>query len=163
VCNSIIPRWQDKISVFELFNEPNDWAGGSSAQMPYQTFAELLQSVYELKYNFGWSAQLVSGPLFSFDGDDASSFLYNTYVYGMENLAWDWFHENVGQYPLDGIGYHVYTTQGSTNAQEIQDGLRRNLDAIWKNGVLAGEQYRFGADVNKQIWVSEWGYGSGNI
>jgi hypothetical protein len=162
VCNSIIPRWQSQIQVFELFNEPNDWVGGDSAQLPPHYFAELLQSVYELKFNFGWSATLVSGPLFSHDFDDGSSYLYSTYVEGMETLAWDWFHENTGQYPLDGIGYHIYTTQGSSSSQEVQAGMKKNLDAIWNNGVLAGERYRFpGQQVNKQLWISEWGYGSG--
>jgi hypothetical protein len=29
---SIVGRFKDKISVWEFFNEPNDWAGGSSSQ-----------------------------------------------------------------------------------------------------------------------------------
>lgn len=108
-CSDIIPRWQDKvrdivlwpsnsiqIHVFELFNEPNDWAGGNSAQMTPYWFAKLLQSAYELKYYNHWSALLISGPLFSFDGTDASDYLYDTYVAGMTQLAWDWFHANAG-------------------------------------------------------------------
>lgn len=96
-CSDIIPRWQDKVRVFELFNEPNDWAGGNSAQMTPFWFAKLLQSVYELKFYNHWSAMLVSGPLFSFDGTDASDYLFSTYEAGMTQLAWDWFHQNAGK------------------------------------------------------------------
>jgi len=162
--SDIISRWQDKIPVFELFNEPNDYAGGNSAQMTPYWFAKLLQSVYEQKYYQKWSALLISGPLFSFDGTDASDYLYQTYFQGMTTLAWDWFHQNAGTYPLDGIGYHIYTTQGSTDPVTVTNGLVKNLNGIWKNGIVAGESIR-ASDPNpsKSIWVSEFGWGSNNI
>jgi hypothetical protein len=163
-CTDIITRWQDRVHVFELFNEPNDWAGGSSSQMTPYWFAKLLQTIYEQKYYNHWPALLVSGPLFSFDGTDASDYLYNTYVAGMTQLAWDWFHQNAGTYPLDGIGYHIYTTQGSTDPGTVSAGVNKNLAGIWKNGVVAGESYRVPNPYpKKQLWISEYGWGSKNV
>lgn len=163
--SDIITRWQGVVKVYELFNEPNDWAGGTTAQMTPYWFAKLLQSVYEMKYYNHWPATLISGPLFSFDGTDASDYLYQTYVAGMTMLAWDWFHQYAGTYPLDGIGYHIYTTQGSTDPNTVASGINKNLNGIWQNGVLRGERYRFpNSDPgNKKLWVSEYGWGSTNV
>jgi hypothetical protein len=149
--------------VFELFNEPNDWAGGTTDQMTPYWFASILQSVYQLKYYNNWSATLISGPLFSFDGTDASDYLYQTYVTGMEQLAWDWFYQYAKTYPLDGIGYHIYTTQGSTDPDTVSNGLLKNLNGIW-GAIVRGESYRFSnPNPNKKIWVSEYGWGSDNV
>jgi len=163
-CNDIVPRWQNNVTVFELFNEPNDWAGGSSAQMTPNVFAQVLQACYQGKHYGGWTAKLISGPLFSFDGTDASDYLYNTYVQGCTTLAWDWFYQHAGTYPLDGIGYHIYTTQGSTDPNTVEQGIIKNLNGIWNNGVVPGESYRFSnPNPNKQLWISEYGWGSANV
>jgi hypothetical protein len=50
--------------------------------MTPHVFAQILQAAYEKKHYGGWTAKLISGPLFSFDGTDASEYLYNTYVEG---------------------------------------------------------------------------------
>jgi hypothetical protein len=160
-CVDIISRWQDRISVFELFNEPNEWAGGTTAQMTPYYFAALLQSVYQRKLYYRWTASLISGPLFSFDGSDASDYLYQTYLCGMTQLHWDWFYQNANTYPLDGIGYHISTTQGSTDGPTVKAGILKNLNGIW-GAIISGESYRF-SNPNpntKKIWVSEYGWGS---
>ena len=79
-----------KKKVFELFNEPNDWNGGETAQVPSNYFACYLASIYKQKINYKWNdIELISGPLFSFDQNTASSYLYQTYINGINHWGWE--------------------------------------------------------------------------
>lgn len=74
------------------------------------------------------------------------------------------FYATVGTYPLDGVGYHIYTTQQSVDPNEVIAGLRSNLVGLWSNGIVAGESFRFpNQSPNKDIWISEYGWGSLNV
>jgi len=141
---SIVGRFKDKVKVWEFFNEPNDWAGGSSSQVTPYYFATFLQNAYEIKYYGGASWKnltFVSGPLFSHDGDTGRQYIYDTYVAGTTQLAWDWYHQHAGSYPIDALGYHIYVAQGTTDAGTVKGKVKANLDAFW-SGVTSGENYR---------------------
>jgi len=147
------------VKVFELLNEPNDWSGGSSALVPAKYFAKFLQVVYESKYYGKWNdVKLVSGPLFTHDGDNGYQYIYDTYTSGMNDWAWDWFHANAGTYPLDALGLHLYVAQGTSDKNIVTSKINANVRAFWQ-GVQDGENYRgLEPSVNKSIWISEIGW-----
>ena len=157
----IVDHFKSRIRVWEIINEPNDYAGGTSARFTPHAFAKILQDTYlAVKHDAGhdadrcWQVQLVSGPLFSFDGTDASTYLQQVYDAGRSELAWDYTHQATGSYPLDGVGYHVYVAQGSDSAvSDVTANTTANLDAMWST-ITANE----GADTAKQLWVSEYGW-----
>ncbi len=162
----IVDHFKDRIRHYEIINEPNDWAGGSSARITPRAYAKLLQDTdLAVKHDAGhiedrcWQVNLISGPLFSFDGNSSADYLAEAYDIGKNQLAWDYTHEVTGSYPLDGIGYHMYVAQGldSSNA-DVRDEMFANLGAVWN--VVAGYE---GADTPKQIWVSEYGWEAGVV
>jgi hypothetical protein len=156
---AIVDHFKDRVRVWELFNEPNDWAGGSSARLPAWRFAELLQETYlAIKHHGGhaadpcWQVTLLSGPLFSFDGVTGAEYLADTYWYGRNTLAWDWTHEATGRYPLDGVGYHLYVGQGLDSSRgDVAASLLANLDAV--DAVVRANE---GSSL--PIWISELGW-----
>lgn len=160
---TIIDHFRDRIRVWELFNEPNDWAGGTSARLPAYRFAQLLQDTYlAVKHDGGhlddpcWQVTLLSGPLFSFDGTPADTYLAETYDAGRNQLAWDFTRQATGSFPLDGVGYHMYVAQSAGDSlADVQAGIGANLTAI-RDVVIANELE--GAATPKQIWVSEFGW-----
>lgn len=151
---AIVGHFKDRIRVYEIINEPNDWAGGTSARFPARAFAKILQDTYlEVKHHTGhiddrcWQVDLVSGALFSFDDTSGAQYLSDVYSIGKNELAWDWTHEATGSYPLDGVGYHMYVAQGSDSPVDaVRTSMRANLDEI--TAVAGG----------KPIYVSEWGF-----
>lgn len=156
---TIVDHFKDRVRTWELFNEPNDWAGGDSARLPAWRFAELLQSTYlAIKHDAGhagdpcWQVTLLSGPLFSFDGVASADYLADTYWYGKNTLAWDWTHAETGHYPLDGVAYHIYVGQGlDSSRDDVAAAVRANVGAI-DDVVRANE----GASL--PIWISEYGW-----
>ena len=162
----IVDHFKSRIRVYEIINEPNDWAGGTTARFTPRAYAKILQDTYlAVKHDAGhindrcWQVKLVSGPLFSFDGTSGASYLQQTYAIGKNQLAWDYTRSVTGSYPLDGIGYHMYVAQGldSSNA-DVRSSMLANLSAIW-NVVTSYE----GAATEKQIWVSEYGWEAGVV
>jgi hypothetical protein len=158
---SIVDHFKDRVRIYESFNEPNDWAGGSSAQLQPYWFAAALQNVYlNVKYFNGhegdssWDVTLVSGPLFSHDQDNGASYLASVYEAGRSQLAWDWCHSTYGTYPLDGVGYHLYVAQGTTDAALVTNAMNGNLGAIY-NQLTALE-----GSSTKKLWISELGWSS---
>jgi hypothetical protein len=162
----IVDHFKNRIRVYEIINEPNDWAGGTTSRFTPRAYAKILQDTYlAVKHDAGhiddrcWQVQLVSGPLFSFDGNSSASYLQEAYSIGTNQLAWDYTHDATGSYPLDGIGYHMYVAQGldSSNA-DVRAQVNANLGAVW-NVVTSYE----GAGTAKQIWVSEYGWEAGVV
>lgn len=157
----VVDHFRDRVRVFESFNEPNDWAGGTTHKVHPYWMAKMLQEVFlNTKYfnghwgNSAWQVTLVSGALFSFDLTTAADYLSDVCWYGKFTLAWDWIHEQTGSYPLDGIGYHIYVAQDQSQLNEIETRVNNHLDEIW-NVVTAYE-----GTTAKQIWVSEIGWPS---
>jgi hypothetical protein len=162
----IVDHFKNRVRVFEIINEPNDWAGGTTSRFTPRAYAKILQDTYlAVKHDAGhisdrcWQVQLVSGPLFSFDGNSSASYLQQAYTIGKNQLAWDYTHAETGSYPLDGIGYHMYVAQGldSSNAN-VRTEMNANLGAVWN--VVASYE---GANTAKRIWVSEYGWEAGVV
>lgn len=157
----IVDHFKDRVRVYEVINEPNDWAGGTTARFTPRAFAKILQDTYlAVKHHDGhidercWQVDLVSGPLFSFDGNSSADYLAQTYAIGRNELAWDWTKANAGSFPLDGIGYHLYVAQGpESSLADVRASMHANLDEVW-NVVVANE----GAATGKQFWISEYGF-----
>ena len=145
---AIIDHFENRVRVFELVNEPNDWAGGSSARIPAATFAAMIADTYHaVKHGDRCSdVTIVSGPLFSFDDNASADYLDQVYA------AW-----GAPPYPLDGIGYHMYVAQGlDSTDDDVRTQMTANLSAIWD--VVAAH-----GDTDKRIWVSEYGWQAGVV
>ncbi len=156
---AIVGHFKDRVRIYEIINEPNDFAGGSSARFTAGSFAKLLQETYlAVKHHDGhiddrcWQVDLVSGALFSFDDNSGADYLAQVYSVGKNQLAWDWTHEATGSYPLDGVGYHMYVAQGlDSPLSSVRTNMHANLDAM-TNVVVANE------GTTKPFYVSEWGF-----
>lgn len=156
----IVGHFKDRIRIYESFNEPNDWAGGSTAQVQPHWFARMLEEIYlGVKYEDGhssdssWQVDLISGPFFSHDLDNAASYFQGVIDAGKDDLHWNEVKTKTGSYPLDGLGYHIYVKQGSSDPSDIRNKMKSNLDAIW--GVFKGLE---GEATPKKIYVSEVGW-----
>jgi hypothetical protein len=156
---AIVGHFKDRIRHYEIINEPNDWAGGSSSRFSPREFAKILQDTYlEVKHHAShiddrcWQVNLVSGALFSFDDNSSAQYLSDVYAIGKSELAWDWTHEATGSYPLDGVGYHMYVAQGSDSpVDSVRSAMQANLDEM-RNVVVGYE------GIAKPFYVSEWGF-----
>ena len=160
----VVDYFKDRIRVYESYNEPNDWQGGTMQKVHPHWFAKILQDVYlNTKYfnNHGgdqsWQVTLVSGPLFTSDignGGDGGQYINDTYYEGINNLAWSWIHQQTGSYPLDGLGMHIYAEQGSSDASTITSAINANIDGFWNNVT------NYEGNTSKKIWLSEIGWQS---
>ena len=156
--DNIISRFGDRVKVYELFNEPNDWAGGSDAQVPPRYFAQYLADIYQQIKIIRVRDDIIlnSGPLFTHDLDTGAGYLQNTYSAG-KNLTgdddWDTVKTQTGTYPLDGVGYHIYVAQGTGEKSQIENKLHNNLSAV--------ESVISSLDPGKKLWISEFGWGTG--
>lgn len=173
---TIVGHFKDRVQVYESFNEPNDWAGGSSAQVEPRYFAYMLQEIYlNVKHRDGhtsdssWQVTLVSGPMFTHDigggGDLGDSYFTSAANAGKNGdaaipaLDWDNVKTLTGSYPYDGIGYHIYVEQGSTTASAIAARLSLHLNSM----MSAVDAIEGGAGHGKKFWISEIGWGSNHV
>lgn len=157
----IVDMFKDRVRVFESFNEPNNWTNSSTAIVHEAWFAKMLQEIYlNTKYYNNhnldslWQVTLVSGALFTFDLNTGGQYMEDTYWYGKNVWAWDWTHQNAGTYPLDGLGQHIYVEQASSNVATVTAAMNTNLNDFWNKA------YTYEDDLNKQIWISEFGWES---
>jgi hypothetical protein len=157
----IVEHFKDRIRIYESFNEPNNWASGTTTPtvLPYW-FARMLERIYRaVKVENGhmtdttWQVTLVSGPVFSHDQDTVASYFTQVYSEGIDNLGWKALKNAIGTYPLDGIGYHIYVAQGTTNYNTIRQKMLGNINAIW-DVVTTYE----GSGTAKKLWISEFGW-----
>jgi hypothetical protein len=130
-----------------------------------QWYAYILQDIYlNVKYfnshwnDAAWQVNLISGALFTFDANDGSQYLDDTYWYGKNVWAWDWTHQQTGSYPLDGTGMHLYVEQGSSVPSTVTTALNKNLNGMWSK-ITSWE----GSSTPKKIWISEFGWESANV
>jgi len=162
----IVGHFRDRVRIYESFNEPNNWASGTTTPtVPAYWFARMLERIYsDVKVENGhttdttWQVTLVSGPLFSHDQDTVASYFTQVYSEGINNLGWKALKSATGTYPLDGIGYHIYVAQGTTDVNTIQQKMLGNINAIW-NVVTTYE----GSNTAKRLWVSEFGWSSDSL
>ncbi|MSP60716.1 MAG: hypothetical protein EXR72_10315 [Myxococcales bacterium] len=160
----IVDHFKDRVRVYETFNEPNNWRFGTMQPevSPYY-FAAMQQKIWLAVRHDGGRDQdpcnqvaIVSGGLFSFEGTDATDYLKQVYAEGRSKLAWDWMLQNVGTYPLDGVGYHIYVGQGmQATPQTVAAATTKNAAAAF--AALASKEPD-GAQTKKRIWLSEYGW-----
>lgn len=154
---AIVDRYKDRVRVWETINEPNDYAGATSARVPPDAFARLHARLYdEIKRAHAgdacWDVRVVTGPLFSFDDASSADYLDRTIAAGRAGGRWKAVRDALGHDPIDGIGYHLYVAQGSGSpASDVGAKGGANLDAI--DAVLA----KYGI-TGAQEWVSEIGW-----
>lgn len=134
---NIVGHYKERVRFYELVNEPNDFAGGSSARFTPAQFAKILRDTRAIVKGTNpdrcQDVQLVSGPLFSFDGNSGADYLQQTFA-------------AAGSVPVDAIGYHMYVAQGTgSTTADVRTQMLANLSAI-------------GAVSDKPIWVSEYGW-----
>lgn len=157
----IIEHYEGRIHVFETFNEPNNYAPGtSSATLDASSFAHLLARLYTaVKIDRASDAclakdvRLVSGPVLSFDGTTAADYVNATYAAGKSSWGWDDIRAQTGSYPLDGLGYHVYVAQDGPDTATVAGAVATNVDAAY--AAMASNE---GGATSKLLWVSEFGW-----
>lgn len=146
---AIIDHFKNRVRTFELINEPNDYAGGTSARFTPHAFALAVQATYQaVKRDHAgdrcWQVSLVSGPLFSFDGTTAADYLDQV------------FSEWAGDVPIDGVGYHMYVAQGlDSSTADVGTQMRANLTALSQTITAHG--------LDLPIWVSEFGWQAATV
>jgi|GEM_PF-1811188 len=132
---TIARMFGDKISVFESFNEPDDWKrdeqpGWSEASKNWVHpgwFATLLQAVHQaVRSDPGLShIHIVSGPLQGLDVNNnaGAEYLSRTYAEGKKRYKWG---DPGVPFPFDGVGYHLYIAEGERN--NVGQALRIKYD-----------------------------------
>jgi len=159
----IVDHFRDRVRVYETFNEPNNWRDSKTKRPAVAPlyYAKELQEIYlNTKYynnrNNDPCAQvtIVSGALFSSEDTDAADYWNQVVDAGRNTLAWDWMHANVGSWPYDGIGYHVYVGQDpAATTASIASATQTNLDGIWAAVTSRDDQA-----ASKKLWLTEFGW-----
>lgn len=158
---AIVDHFKDRVQIFESFNEPNDWAGGTSSQVEPRWFARYLESIYRaikidnnrLNDPVWQNITLVSGPLFTHFHDTGANYFTQTWQAGKNQLEWDTIRSITGSYPFDGVGIHIYVAEGNEPDNELTSLTKRNLDAMY-NSLVSLE----GAGTQKKFYNSEFGW-----
>jgi hypothetical protein len=159
----IVDHFRDRVRVFETFNEPNNWRDSVSKRPAVSPlyYAKELQEIYlNTKYYNGRAGDpcaqvtIVSGALFSSEDTDAADYWNQVVDAGRNTLAWDWMHANVGSWPYDGVGYHIYVGQSAdATTSSIASATQTNLDGIWSAVTARDDQAAF-----KKLWLTELGW-----
>ena len=157
----ILDHFMNRIRVYESFNEPNDWAGGASAQLPPDAFARNLARLYRAtkgdpsrKEDPAWqSLVLVTGPLFTHIFDNGASFWRQTFQAGIDHHGWEEIRNDLGSYPYDGIGIHYYIKEGAESASETVAAIKASADAM-----MAVTDSFEGPGHSKRFYCSEFGF-----
>jgi len=159
----IVGHFKDRVKVYESFNEPNDWAGGTTSQVEPHWFAKYLEAIYRgVKVENGhledptWQeVVLVTAPLFTHPTGPGGDYFTRTWQAGTTKLGWNDVKTVTGSYPFDGVGIHVYVAQGEEPDEELVSQTKNNLDSMHQSLVkLEGEETK------KQFYLSEFGWNS---
>ncbi len=160
-CTTVVGRLRGRVAVFELVNEPNDWAGQTRARVAPYWQALILKRVYErVKLDHAgdpsWQVTLVSGAILSLHGVHGDDYLAAVYKEGRAHHGWDALRARAGRFPLDGVGYHIYDAQDPNDPPSAVAGaFKPHLDAI-----SAALKANDPEAATKKLWVSEWGWRS---
>jgi hypothetical protein len=161
----IVARFHGRIRVFESFNEPNDWYGGSSPLVKQPAwFAFMMTEIYaRVKSRFP-DVTLVSGPVLGSwsNHNEARSYLNEAYRFGGQALGWA-----PGNIPFDGVGYHIYVSEGLYKLEdaysrfnyydEAEQNYATFLGGIWQTIAQHEGPHR------KKLWISEYGWESKHL
>lgn len=156
--SKIVHFFGGKLEGMEIFNEPNDYMGGSTHQVAPETMAFFLTKVIEAtnKRPRRKKLSLVSGPLFSHDlydnvwADSGAEYLYNMLYAGFNTHGW-----TQDSLPFGEVGYHIYVAQGSSNPNHVINGIILNLDVMKE---VLGE-----FQIYTSLSISEVGWQSGIV
>jgi hypothetical protein len=154
----IVDRYRGKIFVYEAVNEPNGWHGGSKALVHPRWFAYLMNTLYQLIRPRERGMRLISGPLEATYVNNNEAAIYLNSVYRAGNWA-------AADVPWDGVGYHLYVgerpddppgSDGSARPEDIRQTYTLFLNQMW--AVIQ----KYEPNTRKKLWVSEFGWASGN-
>ncbi|HZV02147.1 MAG TPA: cellulase family glycosylhydrolase, partial [Planctomycetota bacterium] len=160
-CAEAVGQLKDRVAVFEVMNEPNDWAGGTTARVSAYWQALVLRRVYERvklahATDPSWQVTLLAGPEFSSVQTLGDGYLQDVFQEGIAHHGWSTLLQSSGTYPLDGVAYHIYELEDSGDApSSVAAVFGAHLDAI--HAVLQAQDPGW---ASKEIWISEFGWQS---
>lgn len=159
----IAKHFEGRIPAWEIWNEPNCWSDnpapgvftGCSFIYP-SNFAALLTHCHsQVHYYNRVDVQVVSGGLFGHDlggfgtGPAGVDYLNSTYDTGINRTGkFAWAKRTYGQYPLDGVGQHIYINQGGALSTTW---FTTYLD--WVQGAVKRWE-----GASKPTWLTEFGW-----
>ncbi len=156
----VVEQLQDVVTVYESFNEPDDWHGGGRNWIHPRWFARMLQAVYDnvkVKRRIK-GVTLVTGPLQGLDinANGAAPYLRDTYGAGQEFFGWG----VKGPFPFDGIGYHLYIIEGYTADWEEHVRKTKERFQTYVGGMMDVIHDAEGPLSRRRLYVSEMGWQS---
>lgn len=156
----IVQMFQNEVDVFESFNEPDDWHHADRAWVHPSWFAVLLQAVHDkVRGELGIRGpRLVTGPLqgLSINNNAPVIYMSDTYTAGRQFFRWG----QGAPFPFDGIGYHIYITQGLNPDSLAHDRETRRVYREFVDGMVQVIRRFEGAGSTRQLYVSEIGWPS---
>jgi hypothetical protein len=160
--SDIVALFADRVMVFEVFNEPDDWHGAFRPWIHSSWFAEMLEGIYRrVKVQMGIGhVKLISGPLQGLELNEnraPSQYLRETYQYGRQYLGWGQFDR---PYPFDGVGYHLYVREGYDPDWNVHENQVRMFYRYYIDGMMRVIRAAEGPDTSRQLYVSEIGWPS---
>lgn len=158
--DQIVGLFQDKVTVYESFNEPDDWHGGKRWWIHPTWFAHMVQQIHQrIKVERGLTTiKLITGPLQGLDvnfNHSPTDYLRQTYQYGKEFLGWGPTH-----YPFDGIGYHLYIEETFHADWIVHKQAIKTKYRDYMNGMLRVIRHQEGPTTSRQLYISEIGWPS---
>src|SRR5215471_3042656 len=175
--NAVVPivlHFHDRVKYFELWNEPNCWSSSPSNGV-------FVGCTYIYPSNCGWllarswsavhitrqinDVTLFFGGVFGHNISGVTSYanagaqyIDDTYNAGTNVLKGQSFHftwTNYNAYPLDGVGEHLYLTQGGTVSSNT---FRQYEDWVRQ----ACTKYE-GANTPKKTFITEFGWTTASV
>jgi Carboxypeptidase regulatory-like domain len=158
----IAALFSDRVSVFESFNEPDDWHGAQRHWIHPTWFAEMLEAIHR-KVKLDMNLQrvnLITGPLQGLDANEnrlPTQYLRDVYQYGMQTFGWG---SGNRPYPFDGVGYHLYIKNAYNSNWADQEYKVRQTYRHYVDGMLRVIRAAEGPDTTRQLYISEIGWPS---
>ncbi len=169
----IVQHYHDRVKCYELWNEPNDWTSNPSGGV-YNGGTFIYPS------NFGWllarsweavhitqqinDVTLFSGGVFGHNIDGVTNYanagaqyIDDTYAKGTNLVlggSFAYTKSNYNAYPLDGVGEHLYLSQGGVVSSNT---FRQYED--WVHQALTKYE---GANTPKKTFITEFGWQTTN-
>ena len=154
---TVVRRFHSDVTVFESFNEPDDWHGGQSNWLHPGWYAVILQAIHDrVRADASLNGvTLVSGPLQGLHNDDQSNnnnggarYLRSAYQAGKQRFGWG----SRTSFPFNGVGYHLYVAQSpSSSDAQILAKYQEYLSAL--RTVIREEEGQA-----KPVYLSEFGW-----
>jgi hypothetical protein len=158
----IAALFADRVSVFESFNEPDDWHGAQHPWIHPTWLAEMLEAIHrKVKVEMGLQhVRLISGPLQGLDANEnrlPTQYLRDVYQYGVQTFGWG---SGNRPYPFDGVGYHVYIKNAYNPDWADQEYKVRQTYWHYVDGMMRVIRAAEGPDTTRQLYISEIGWPS---